>query len=96
MNAPWYIAGPNQAGTLSTSLHSVPGFSDPEHDVLLALMSWVEQGNAPSQIVATKWNNDTLQDRVYRQRPLCMYPNQAKYIGGDVDSSESWSCEPLY
>lgn len=95
--APWYIAGAGQAGSLSPSLHSVPGFSDPQHDILLALMDWVENGNAPTQIIATKWRNDTLQDSVLRQRPLCMYPKQAKYKGsGDPDDASSWECQGLY
>lgn len=93
MNAPWYFAGGNQAGSLSTSLHSVPGFSDARHDVLLAMMAWVENGTAPTEIIATKWKNDTLQDGVLRQRPLCMFPKQAVYNGtGDVNSASSWSC----
>ena len=57
MNAPWYFAGANQAGTLSLepgSVHSTPGFEDAEHDALLALMRWTEEGVAPESIVATK------------------------------------------
>ena len=97
MNAPWYFAGSGQASVISTSVHSVPSFSNPEHDVLLALMAWVEKGKAPSQIIATKWENDTLHEKVYRQRPLCMYPNQAKYLGkGHIDDLKNWKCEPLY
>lgn len=97
MNAPYYFAGANQAGSLSTSVHSVPGFSDARHDVLLALMAWVENGTAPEQIIATKWHNDTLQDSVLRQRPLCIYPKQAIYTGeGDVNAEENWQCEYLY
>jgi feruloyl esterase len=97
MNAPWYFAGPNQAGSISTSIYSVPGLSDPEHDVLLALMNWVEHGKAPSQITATKWHNDTLQDEIFRQRPLCMYPQQARYLGtGAVDDAKNWRCESLF
>ncbi|KXT13622.1 hypothetical protein AC579_9762 [Pseudocercospora musae] len=72
----------------------VPGFSDPDHDALLALMRWTENGTAPEQLVATKWKNDTLQDSVLRQRPLCPYPQHAKYKGqGDVNKAESWKCE---
>ncbi|KXS95140.1 hypothetical protein AC578_5115 [Pseudocercospora eumusae] len=72
----------------------VPGFSDPDHDALLALMRWTENGTAPEQLVATKWKNDTLQDSVLRQRPLCPYPQHAKYDGqGDVNKAESWKCE---
>ncbi|EME89222.1 uncharacterized protein MYCFIDRAFT_55662 [Pseudocercospora fijiensis CIRAD86] len=94
VDAPWYFAGGSQAGSLSTSLHSVLGFSDPDHDALLALMRWTESGTAPERLVATKWKNDTLQDSVLRQRPVCPYPRQAKYDGwGDVNKAECWKCE---
>lgn len=97
MNAPWYFAGPNQARRLGTSAYSVPGFSDAQHDVLLAMMAWVENGTAPDQIIATKWENDTLHDTVERQRPICAYPKQAMYSGeGDEDEAENWRCENLY
>ncbi|KIK57117.1 hypothetical protein GYMLUDRAFT_229814 [Collybiopsis luxurians FD-317 M1] len=98
VNAPWYFAGSEQSvgsGTVS----SVPGYEDAQHDVLLAMMAWVENGTAPEYIIATKYNNDTdpLGEGVYRQRPLCMYPKQAKYTGsGDVDTPESWECQSLY
>lgn len=92
-NAPWYFAGPSQAGSLSTSLHSVPGFNDARHDVLLAMMNWVENNTAPEYIVGTKWQNDTLQDEVLKQRPLCMYPRVARWNGvGDVNEVENWGC----
>lgn len=100
MNAPWYFAGPNQAGSLGRSpgaVHSVPGFSDARHDILLALMAWVERGEAPETIVATKYVNDTETGAVVRQRPLCPFPRQAKYVGkGDPDLPRSWKCEGLY
>ncbi|THV45540.1 hypothetical protein BGAL_0476g00030 [Botrytis galanthina] len=88
MNAPWYFAGPNLAATLSTSAHSTPGYSDPRRDVLLALMTWVENGTAPDNIIATKFNDDLT---VAKQRPICAFPNQAKYDGtGNVDVAEMW------
>lgn len=97
VNAPWYFAGANQAGDLNTAVYSVPGFMNAKHDALLALMAWVENGTAPDSIVATKWHNDTLTDKVLRQRPLCPYPKQAKYIGrGNPDEAENWRCEYLY
>jgi len=99
VDAPWYFAGPNQAGALGPapgSVHSVPGFSDAKHDALLALMAWVEIGTAPDQIIATKFQNDTTTDQVMRQRPLCPYPKQAKYVGkGDPDAAENWQCRYL-
>ncbi|KAK4495008.1 hypothetical protein PRZ48_013335 [Zasmidium cellare] len=95
-NAPWYFAGAIQANTLGLragSVSGVPGFGDPEHDILLALMRWTEEGRAPEHIVATKWGNDALLDEVMRQRPLCPYPERARYSGdGDPDSATSWKC----
>lgn len=97
MHAPWYIAGPNQATSLSSSLHSVPGFSDAQHDVLLALIDWVENGTAPDHLIATTWKNDTTHAEVYRQRPLCFYPKKAFYKGeGDPGEAQNWECRTLY
>jgi feruloyl esterase len=94
VNAPWYFAGGNQAAALSSSAYGVPGFRDAKHDVLLAMMEWVEKGVAPTEIIATKWVNDTLQDKVMRQRPLCMWPKKQKWSGkGDVNAANTWSCE---
>ncbi|KAF2477627.1 feruloyl esterase B precursor [Lindgomyces ingoldianus] len=97
MNAPWYFAGPNQAQVLGPTVYSVPGFMDKEHDTMLAMMAWVENGTAPEQIVGTKYVNETTHDKVMRQRPLCMYPRQARYKGtGDENDANSWECKMLY
>ncbi|ETS78552.1 hypothetical protein PFICI_10614 [Pestalotiopsis fici W106-1] len=97
VNAPWYIAGANQAAQLGTSASGVPGFRDAQHDVILALMNWVENGTAPDAIVATKWDNDDVTKEVSRQRPICPYPQQAKFNGsGDPNLAESWQCARLY
>lgn len=80
---------------LGDDVHSVPGFSDTKHDVLLAMMAWVENGTAPTDIVATAYGNTT--SEVLRQRPLCVYPEQAFYNGnGSVNATESWHCQSLY
>ncbi|KAJ5100278.1 tannase and feruloyl esterase [Penicillium angulare] len=97
MNAPWYIAGANQAATINTGTYSVPGYRDAKHDIVMAMMSWVENGTAPDSIIATKWKNDTTATDVLRQRPVCHYPYQAKYDGkGDQDEASNWSCQLLY
>ena len=72
-------------------MNGVPGFRDADHDALLALVKWTENGTAPEHIIATKWANDTLQDKVLRQRPLCPYPQQAKFVTGDPDLAENVS-----
>lgn len=97
VNAPWYFAGPNQAPALGPTVWGVPGFRDREHDALLAMVAWVEEGIAPNQIIGTKYVNDTTQAAVLRQRPLCMYPKVAKYRGtGDSNDPKSWECKLLY
>lgn len=95
-NAPWYFAGANQQPVLGP-VYSTPGFEDKEHDALLALMAWVEEGRVPEYVIGTKYVNDTQHDKVSRQRPLCMYPKQAKYTGkGDANDAKNWKCKSLY
>lgn len=55
VDAPWYIAGANQAGELGVpgAVHGVPGYRDGKHDALLALMDWVEKGQAPDEVRLT-------------------------------------------
>lgn len=91
--APWYIAAPNQASVLSNSTHGVPGFRNPKHDILLAVVDWVEKGRVPHEIVATYYINDTVANGVGKQRPLCPYPHKAVYDQrGDVNQAKSWKC----
>lgn len=97
MKAPWYFAGANQQPVLGPDVYSVPGFEDKEHDVLKAIMAWVEEGEAPEYIIGTKYVNETSHDQVMRQRPICIYPKQAKYTGeGDVNDAANWECKSLY
>lgn len=77
--------------------YSVPGYKDPKHDVMYALMDWVENGNAPDYIIGTAWANFTTQNRVTRQRPICPHPQQARYRGsGDPNNASMWECKLLY
>ncbi|KAI1320506.1 feruloyl esterase B precursor [Xylariaceae sp. FL0255] len=94
VTGPWYIAGGSQSVTGAT--HSVPGYEDPKHDIILAMMNWVENKTAPNSIIATKFVNDTVSLGVQSQRPLCLYPEQAKYVSGDPNVPESWECQSLY
>jgi feruloyl esterase len=97
VNAPWYFAGPNQAPSLGPTVYGVPGYEDREHDALMAMMSWVEEGTAPDYLIGTKYVNESTHTSVMRQRPLCMYPKQAKYKGsGSPDEASSWECKSLY
>lgn len=98
-DAPWYFGGASQVLTLDATgaTWGVPGFRDAKHDVLLALMQWVENGTAPDEIVATKFEGDSVDMGVLRQRPLCKFPLEAEWDGmGNVNASDSWSCQSLY
>lgn len=70
-----------------------PAMSDPQHDIVAALESWVEKGEPPTQIVATKYERDDPTKAVVRTMPLCPFPAMATYRGhGDVNDAASWSC----
>jgi len=75
-------------------VYSVPGFEDAKHDVVLAMINWVEHGMAPESIIATKYMDEKNPKEILRQRPLCMYPKKAKYDGmGDINAAASWLCK---
>jgi feruloyl esterase len=58
-------------------------------DAIGALETWVEQGRAPAQLVATHATDGV----VDRTRPLCPYPEVAHWNGrGDVDDAASFTC----
>ena len=100
-SAPWSFGqggAPTPTGPGFT--HGIPGFEDSQHDVLLALMAWVEEGQAPDTLVATKYVNDTVGlgpdgVRVQRQGLLCPYPSRVRYRGGDPDLVGSFQCQAV-
>jgi feruloyl esterase len=54
---------------------------------------WVEQGVAPSRIIATKYVADDPAKGVTMTRPLCPFPQAAHYSGkGDPNRAESFEC----
>lgn len=64
---------------------------DARHDLLKALDLWVEQGVAPDVIVGTHYVNDT-PPQVQYQRPLCPFPQVARFEGGDSNDADSFDC----
>ena len=67
--------------------------TDAEHNVLTALERWVEQGQQPTRLIATKYEGDDPKKPVVRTMPLCPYPALATYNGkGDANAADSWSC----
>ncbi len=83
--------------------HCRGGIAADQFDMLTSLVDWVEKGQAPEAIVATArgagnpagvnpelpagWAAD-------RSRPLCPYPQVARYDGkGDMEKASSFSCK---
>ena len=77
--------------------HCGAGPATDKFDGLNALINWVENGVAPDSVVASvRAENTELPDgaSTTRTRPLCSFPEIAKYNGsGDIDSAESFYCE---
>ena len=60
-------------------------------DMMSALAQWKEQGRTPVRIVASHRTGG----KVDRTRPLCPYPQVAKYKGsGRIDDEANFACEP--
>lgn len=70
---------------------------DREHNVLAAVMDWVEQGVAPESMTGTKYVNDTVKSGVDFERTHCKWPTRNVYLGGGRDAKEtsSWQCQPI-
>ncbi len=59
-------------------------------DAITPLVSWVERGVAPDRLVASKRESG----QVTRTRPLCSYPQVARYKGsGSKDDAANFVCE---
>lgn len=70
------------------------GSPDPEHDIHVALEQWVEKGLAPGKLIAAKVADDPgASQPAQMTRPLCPYPQVAKYKGnGDVNDAANFVC----
>jgi feruloyl esterase len=70
------------------------GVRDAQHNMELAVEEWVEKGSTPAAIVATKYEGGDPAKGVKMTRPLCPYPQVAKYKGsGDTNDAGNFVCE---
>ncbi len=68
---------------------------DAQHSVQRSLELWVEKRSAPSEIIATKYIGEGATKEVKMTRPLCPYPQAAKYKGnGDANDAGNFICAP--
>lgn len=70
---------------------------DAKHNVLAALVEWVERGNAPETMTGTKYVNDTVSSGVDFQRSHCKWPLRNTYLWGGKDAKDpaSWQCKEI-
>jgi feruloyl esterase len=75
---------------LVPGMHHCSGGPGPNaFDMLSALEAWVERGVPPADVVASHATDG----RVDRTRPLCPYPQVARYVGaGSVDEAANFRC----
>jgi feruloyl esterase len=85
--------GPGATHFSTATRDSEPPVSDAQHDMAIALEEWVEHGVAPHRLIATKFDKEHGSDRhIVFQRPLCVYPQVARYQGGPTSSASSFAC----
>jgi feruloyl esterase len=76
---------------LVPGMHHCSGGPGPNSfDMLTVLENWVEKGIAPASVVASHSANG----KIDRTRPLCPYPQVARYQGsGSIDDAANFRCE---
>jgi hypothetical protein len=79
--------GPNVFGGANQGL---PPRLDAQHDIVMALDHWVEDGVAPEKIIASHLTSGA----VDRTLVLCPYPQIPVFNGsGDANLAENYHCE---
>ncbi len=70
--------------------HCAGGVGPDQHDPVTAIIDWVETNRAPALLTAKRIvNGETL-----RSRPLCPYPQVARYRGqGSIDEAANFACQ---
>jgi len=70
--------------------HCSGGVGPDQHDPMTAIIDWTEADEAPESMLASK----IVAGDVIRTRPLCPYPEVARYTGnGSIDDAENFRCE---
>lgn len=58
------------------------------------IVRWVEQDEAPDQIIAAHYRDDDPSKGADWTRPFCVYPDVAVYNGsGDINDASSYTCQ---
>jgi len=69
--------------------HCAGGVGPDQNDAVTSVIDWVEKDTAPDSLVASK----IVAGEVVRSRPLCPYPQVARYRGqGSIDDAANFRC----
>jgi len=69
--------------------HCSGGIGPDRYDAVTAIINWVEKGQAPASMVASRM----VDNQIVRTRPLCPYPQVARYSGqGSIDDAANFRC----
>ncbi|MGH9743321.1 MAG: tannase/feruloyl esterase family alpha/beta hydrolase, partial [Candidatus Acidiferrum sp.] len=80
--------GPDVFGQFGSSTQN-----DSRHNMYTALERWVEKGQAPSTVITSKLTGEGPHAKVIMTRPLCAYPQVARYKGGgDTNDAANSVC----
>lgn len=87
-----HCMGGNGASAIGNRLWNSAS-EDPEENVLMAMVKWVEEGVAPEAVVGSRFVNGTQDMGIEYKRSHCKYParNTLKQ-GGDPKNPDDWSC----
>lgn len=81
--------GANRMGQMSRT----GAGDDPDDNMLMRIVEWVEKGHAPEYVRGTKYVNDTAALGVEFKRKHCRYPKVNVYKGsGNGTDEEGWRC----
>ncbi len=70
--------------------HCAGGDGTATFDMVKALEQWVEERQPPARILASRLENG----KPVRTRPLCAYPQVARYSGsGSTDDAANFACQ---
>ena len=81
-------------GTDVFGQYAIATANDPRHNMSLALEDWVENGTPPPTVIASKLNGQGPAAKVNLSRPLCAFPQTARYKGaGDTTDAANFACQ---
>jgi feruloyl esterase len=88
-----HCAGGPGAWNIGQAYSADPKSFEPEDNILLAMVNWVEKGVAPDFVRGTKYVNDTAALGVDFRRKHCKFPTRNRYVGpGNYTDENAWKC----